>query len=75
MKKFGSLLIVLLLVCMVVSVFATAQAQSKPTVPEFTIRFVDNSYDVPPTQTQCHFHKTSLCVKNPILPSMGDRNG
>jgi hypothetical protein len=24
---------------------------------------------------QCHFHKTSLCVKNPIMPSMGDRNG
>jgi hypothetical protein len=30
---------------------ATAQTASKPSVPEFTLRYVDHSYDVPPTTT------------------------
>jgi hypothetical protein len=29
----------------------TAQATFKPSVPEFTVKLVDNSYDVPPTTT------------------------
>lgn len=30
--------------------FGTVQASiSKPSVPEFTVKYVDNSYDVPPT--------------------------
>jgi hypothetical protein len=31
--------------------FAPASAQSKPSVPEFTLKYVDNSYDVPPKTT------------------------
>lgn len=30
---------------------ATAQTISKPSPPEFTLKYVDNSYDVPPTAT------------------------
>jgi len=51
MKKISMVLIVLMLSCGVLSVFATVQAQSKLSVPEFTVKLVDNSYDVPPTQT------------------------
>ena len=29
--------------------FVSAQAIPKPSVPEFTLKYVDNSYDVPPT--------------------------
>jgi hypothetical protein len=36
---------------MFTSVFNITHAQSKPSVPEFTVKLVDNSYDVPPTQT------------------------
>ena len=32
-------------------ILPTSIAQSKPSVPEFTVKLVDNSYDVPPTQT------------------------
>lgn len=41
----------LIFVCMFTSVFNITHAQSKPSVPEFTVKLVDNSYDVPPTQT------------------------
>jgi len=31
--------------------FANVYAVSKPSVPQFTVKFIDKSYDVPPTQT------------------------
>lgn len=51
MKKCSLLLIVLMFSCGLVSVFAVAQAQTKPAVPAFTVKLVDNSYDTPPTQS------------------------
>jgi hypothetical protein len=50
MKKHSLLLILLLLSCSFISIFNIAQAQSKPSVPEFTVKFVDRSYDVPSTK-------------------------
>jgi hypothetical protein len=48
----------LLITCLVVSsllVFTvtpvTAQAGYKPSVPQFTVKLIDNSYDIPPTTT------------------------
>jgi hypothetical protein len=50
--------VLLLITCLVVSslfvltvVPATVQAVSKPSVPQFSVKFVDNSYDVPTTTT------------------------
>ncbi|MCL2642341.1 MAG: hypothetical protein FWD52_02325 [Candidatus Bathyarchaeota archaeon] len=51
MKRLSLLLIVLMLSCGLVSVFGVAQAQSKPAIPTFTVKLVDNSYNIPPTQT------------------------
>jgi hypothetical protein len=51
MSKLATLLLIAVLVLsslvMVGSVFA--ESIPKPSVPEFTLKFVDNSYDVPPT--------------------------
>jgi hypothetical protein len=43
-----TLTIVMLCLTLLTVESVTAQTISKPSVPEFTIRFVDNSYDVPP---------------------------
>jgi hypothetical protein len=51
MKGLCLFLIVLVFSCGFLSVFGVVQAQSKPLVPEFTVKLVDNSYDVSPTQT------------------------
>jgi hypothetical protein len=51
MKKLGLLLIAFILSCGFTSILSIAQAQTKPAIPEFTVKLVDNSYDVPPTQT------------------------
>lgn len=49
-NTFSVLLAVLLAVSLATSCFSFTQAQSvtKPSVPEFTLNYVDNSYDVPP---------------------------
>ena len=50
--------VILLVTCLVVSSlsvlavpFVSAQAGYKPSVPQFTVKLVDNSYDVPPSTT------------------------
>jgi len=42
---------------------ATAQAVSKPSVPEFTLQFVDNSYDVSPTFSKDPFTGETVMIK------------
>jgi len=45
-------IVLLLTSLLVLSVTSTnIQATSKPSIPQFTIKLVDNSYDVPPTQS------------------------
>ncbi|MDR1993832.1 MAG: hypothetical protein LBQ98_10170 [Nitrososphaerota archaeon] len=54
MKRVSLLLVVLILSCGFLSILDTVQAEStapKPAVPEFTVKLVDRSYDVAPTQT------------------------
>ena len=51
MSKLTTLLLiaVLALSSLVMVGSVTAQSITKPSVPEFTVKYVDNSYDVPPT--------------------------
>jgi len=51
MKRWYLLLMVLLFSCGFLSVFAVVQAQSKPTVPEFTVKIADRSYNELSTQS------------------------
>jgi hypothetical protein len=73
--------------------FGTVQAESsipKPSIPEFTVKYVDNSYDVPPTyeidqytgknvMTQAGYHvqnKTiELAIKNQLFTPYKDADG
>ncbi len=51
-KGFSLLFVVILAVSSLIIVeSATAQSIPKPSVPEFTLKYVDHSYDVPPTTT------------------------
>ena len=50
---------------MVSSVFA--QSTTKPSVPEFTVRYVDNSYDVPPKTTSTTDPYTNETTTTTIL--------
>ncbi|MCL2134039.1 MAG: hypothetical protein FWH37_00540, partial [Candidatus Bathyarchaeota archaeon] len=50
MKRFCLFLMVLILSCEFISI-GIVQAQTEPSVPEFTAKLVDNSYNVPPTQS------------------------
>ncbi|MCL2135731.1 MAG: hypothetical protein FWH37_09360 [Candidatus Bathyarchaeota archaeon] len=82
MKRFCLLLMVLILSCEFISI-GIVQAQSKPSVPEFTVKLVDNSYNVPPTQstdpytgkttTQPSYHveekEIEITIKNQNYPS------
>ena len=46
------LIVLLLLNLLPLSVIPTnVQAASKPSVPQFTVKFIDNSYDLPPKYT------------------------
>ena len=51
MRKTRSLLIVLALIAsgMLLFQFSSAQSITKPSVPQFSLKFVDASYDVPTT--------------------------
>jgi hypothetical protein len=51
MKKFCLFLSMLLISIIFLSFFGAVYAQSKPSIPEFTVKLVDNSYNTPPTQT------------------------
>jgi len=62
--------LVLLITCLVVSILmvfsvtpTTVQAVSKPSVPEFSLQFVDNSYDVPPTFSKDPFTGETVMTK------------
>jgi hypothetical protein len=47
--KLSSLLIVLLLVASsILIIFPASGSVSKPSVPEFSVAYVDHSYDIPP---------------------------
>ena len=69
---------------------ALSQAMSKPSVPEFTVRYVDNSYDVPPTYgidqytgknvtVQASYHvdnrSVEFTIKNQQFTPYTDSNG
>lgn len=71
-------------------VHAESSSITKPSIPEFTVKFVDNSYDVPPTygvdpytgkqvMTQAGYHvqdKTiELAIKNQPFTPYKDANG
>ena len=51
MNKVYTLTVILLLAALSVALVdsASAQSMSKPSVPEFTAKYIDLSYDVPPT--------------------------
>ena len=53
MGKYLSLLLVVILAVYSLLMIQPSDAQTipKPSVPEFTLKYVDNSYDVPPTTT------------------------
>jgi len=55
MRKYIVLVLVTFLVVSILSVFVvpsvTAQAGFKPSVPQFSVKFIDNSYDVPSSTT------------------------
>jgi hypothetical protein len=48
---------ILLLSCLIVLIVypVSVYAVSKPSVPQFSVKFIDKSYDVPPTQTTDHY--------------------
>jgi hypothetical protein len=66
-----------------------AYATSTPSVPEFTVKLVDNSYDVPPTQTTDQYtgvtttqpgyrvdnRSIEVSIKNQPFTSYNDTNG
>jgi hypothetical protein len=69
-KRLSVLLIAMLssgLIFTSLTCISTVQAESsitKPSVPEFTLRFVDNSYDVPPTFSTDPYTGKSVMAKD-----------
>jgi len=50
MCKIGSLLFILILLAPILIMVKPANSEiTKPSVPEFTLKVIDNSYEVPPT--------------------------
>lgn len=49
MRSSIALVFILILTASSLTMVKPAWAQTKPAVPEFTLKYVDNSYDVPPT--------------------------
>jgi hypothetical protein len=56
-RKLAALILLAILAGTSLMIFGMASAQSilKPSVPEFTVQLIDNSYDVPVTQTIDHY--------------------
>jgi hypothetical protein len=92
MRKTRSLLILTLtfIILSVISVKASSSEITRPFVPEFTLKYVDNSYDVPPTygkdpytektiiiQAGYHVQNMSieLTIKNQLFSTYKDENG
>ena len=50
-KSFSLLLVAILAVSSLMAESASAQSTTKPSIPEFTLKLVDDSSDVPPTTT------------------------
>jgi hypothetical protein len=90
-KRPALLLIVILAVSSLIMVeSAFAQSIPKPSVPEFTVKYVDSSYDVPPIYgidqytgknviTRAGYHvqnkKIELAIKNPLFTPYEDADG
>jgi hypothetical protein len=89
-KGFSLLFVVILAVSILIMVeSASAQSIPIPSVPEFTLKYVDNSYDVSPTTTtnpytgqitnQMGYHiingSVELSIKNQPFTSFYDSNG
>ena len=92
MKKKFTIVIILSLVAssLLLAESTYAQSATKPPIPEFTLRYVDNSYDVPPTYgTDPYNGKTvmtdygehvdnrtvEIIIKNKPFTSFNDSNG
>jgi hypothetical protein len=95
MTKFSKLSLLMLLFILVapnllIAESVSAQSIPKPTVPEFTLKYVDHSYDVPPTYetdpytgktvlTQAGYHvqnnSVELIIKNQPYHSYTNENG
>lgn len=63
-KALTIFVLMILCISMATSVFATsAQSVSKPSVPEFTVKYVDYSYDVPPTYGTDEYNGKTIITK------------
>ena len=64
-KAFSLLLVVILAVSSLIMVeSAFAQSIPKPSVPEFTMKYIDNSYDVPPTYEKDQYTGQQVITHN-----------
>lgn len=92
MSKRSALVLILVLALSSLIMVESASAQSipKPSIPEFTLKYVDSSYDVPPTYgidpytgktvlTQAGYHiqnnSVELIIKNQPYQSYRNENG
>ncbi len=64
MRKSVALLLVVVLVASGLVTLKPASAITKPSAPEFTARFVDNSYDVQPTYSYDSYSGKNVIVEN-----------
>jgi hypothetical protein len=84
------LAVILVLFSLLVVTPTTAQSIPKPSVPEFTLKYVDNSYDMPPVYgidqytgknvvTQAGYHvvnkSVEVTIKNQAFNNYKDSNG
>jgi hypothetical protein len=80
-SKSATLALVILLAVSSLALFGFASAQSKPSVPEFTVRFVDNSYNVTTTNFYTGVTETNLqinysievTIKNQVFDNSGHK--
>ena len=63
MRKRATLLLISILALSSLVSSAFAQSTSKPSIPEFTVKYVDNSYDVPPTYEIDQYTGENVLVK------------
>ena len=91
MRKIATLLVVLILtVSSLIMAKPACASTPKPSVPEFTLKYVDHSYDVPPTystdpytgktvMTQAGYHvenkSIEVTIKNQPFTNYKDASG
>lgn len=90
MRKFTALVIIGILTVSTLILFKPALGLTKPSVPDFTVKYVDNSYDEPPIYgvdaytgktvlTQAGYHvqnkSVELIIKNQPYDSCRNENG